>query len=552
MFPDEPALQEKNGAVYTKPWVVEMILDLCGYTSDANLVDAVAMEPAAGAGVFVCAMARRLVSSCRRQGRPILDCRDSLIVRELIESSAEETRTRTLAALRAMGVLIEDAEMLTRTWIAPGDYLSEGSSLPKADFVIGNPPYIRLEDVNSSIMAQYRSGFATMKGRSDIYIGFYEAALTQLKPNGVCGFICADRWMLNQYGTELRRHITSQFSVETIIEMHTAGAFESDVSAYPAVTVIRRQMQKAVVVASINENISPSMGVLVADSLSHLRETGHLVNPISGMTAGRFDTWFSKGEPWPCTSPERLMMLKYLEQNFPPLESFGTRVGIGVASGADNVFITTRADTAEASRMLPLALASDVAGGKLEWSGHYLVDPWSPQGLVNLAQHPLLSAYYRRHETRLLERNVGKRNPAAWYRTIDRVNHDLLGKRKLYIPDIKSRIFPVLDDGKTYPHHNLYFIESEQWDLEVLGGLLLSDVAQFFVECYGVRMRGGYLRFQAQYLRKIRIPNPSDIPEHLALLLKEAFRARDVRLATSIAQQLYRIDQIPAGDYIGN
>lgn len=33
---------------------------------------------------------------------------------------------------------------------------------------------------------------------------------------------------------------------------------------------------------------------------------------------------------------------------------------------------------------------------------------------------------------------------------------------------------PVLDDGQTYPHHNLYFVTSQKWDLRVLGGLLLS------------------------------------------------------------------------------
>jgi adenine-specific DNA-methyltransferase len=50
----------------------------------------------------------------------------------------------------------------------------------------------------------------------------------------------------------------------------------------------------------------------------------------------------------------------------------------------------------------------------------------------------------------------------------------------------------VLDNGETYPHHNLYFIQSDDWDLEVLGGLLMSTIGQFFVESYGVRMRGGY------------------------------------------------------------
>ena len=52
--------------------------------------------------------------------------------------------------------------------------------------------------------ARYRSTFATMKGRADLYVAFCEAALYQLKPKGVCGFICADRWMRNQYGAALR------------------------------------------------------------------------------------------------------------------------------------------------------------------------------------------------------------------------------------------------------------------------------------------------------------------------------------------------------------
>src|SRR5205823_9575388 len=36
---DIPQIQEKNGAIYTKPWVVELMLDLAGYTQDADLVD---------------------------------------------------------------------------------------------------------------------------------------------------------------------------------------------------------------------------------------------------------------------------------------------------------------------------------------------------------------------------------------------------------------------------------------------------------------------------------------------------------------------------------
>ena len=112
---------------------------------------------------------------------------------------------------------------------------------------------------------------------------------------------------------------------------------------------------------------------------------------------------------------------------------------------------------------------------------------------------------------------------------------------KLLIPDIAGSNEVVFDDGRYHPHHNLYFITSTGWDLEVLGGLLLSDVANLFVGTYCVKMRGGCYRFQAQYLRKIRVPMPSAIDAVSARELTSAFRSRDRGRATELAAQLYGV-----------
>ena len=119
----------------------------------------------------------------------------------------------------------------------------------------------------------------------------------------------------------------------------------------------------------------------------------------------------------------------------------------------------------------------------------------------------------------------------------------LAAKPKLYIADIKEVLNPVLDRGGTYPHHNLNFIESDEWDLEVLGGLLMSAVGQFFVESYGVRMRGGYWRFQAQYLRRIRVPDPKSLTAAQVEGLRDAFRLRDRAHATRVALEVYGIEK---------
>ncbi len=68
------SLAEPKGVVYTKPWVVELLLGLAGYAPRANLVDAVAIEPAAGEGAFLIPMSQRLVASCLRQNRPLRGC----------------------------------------------------------------------------------------------------------------------------------------------------------------------------------------------------------------------------------------------------------------------------------------------------------------------------------------------------------------------------------------------------------------------------------------------------------------------------------------------
>jgi adenine-specific DNA-methyltransferase len=530
---------EPKGVVYTKRWVVELLLDLAGYTSSSNLIDTVAVEPAAGDGAFLGLMIERLADSCEHLGRPMSDCRRSLIAYELDEASAKRARSLAVEVLTSRGVKLSTADSLAQAWVRTGDYLFDSMSV-EADFVIGNPPYVRLEDIPEETALLYRDAYRTMCGRADLYVAFFEAALRQLKDGGTCAFICADRWMRNQYGAELRELITSAFAVDVVLEMHNANAFQDDVNAYPAITVIRRQKQGSAIVASAGpevENI-PS-GTLATKLLQSANDKRARLT--DGLHSACVATWFKGSEPWPCHSPEQLALLRRLEEEFSPLEA-NARVGIGVATGNDRVFITKDIHLVESSRLLKLAMAKDIRSGRMEWSGHYLVDPWNCDGLVTLDKYPRLRAYFEAHGADLKRRHTAIKSAHAWYKTIDRVTHALTEKPKLYIADIKNVLEPVLDNGKTYPHHNLYFIQSDTWDLEVLGGLLMSAVGQFFVESYGVRMRGGYLRFQAQYLRRIRVPAPDVLSKAQTKALREAFRARDKQRATQAALEVYRID----------
>ena len=534
------ASSESKGVVYTKRWVVELLLDLAGYRADNNLVDALAVEPAAGDGAFLRPMIERLLDSCRRLNKPLSACRESLVAFELDEDSANRARTLATAVLTEHGVKQPLAEDLAASWVRTGDYLFDATST-EADYVIGNPPYIRLEDIPDETALFYREAYPTMRGRADLYVAFFEAALRQLREGGVCAFICADRWMRNQYGAELRLLVTADFSVDVVIEMHNADAFHDEVDAYPAITIIRRQEQGSAVVASAGPEVEGTASRALSVALQATARGEHPIAP-NGLRMALVNTWFTGAAPWPCHSPEQLTLLRRLEERFPALETYA-KVGIGVATGNDSLFITKDKDLVEPSRLLKLALVNDICAGTMKWSGHYLVDPWNKGGLVTLDKYPKLRGYFEKHATALKKRHTAVKSVHGWYKTIDRITHALTAKPKLYIADIKNVLDPVLDSGETYPHHNLYFIQSDSWDLEVLGGLLMSAVGQFFVESYGVRMRGGYLRFQAQYLRRIRVPDPRTLSQSHVKVLIEAFRTRDRQRATQAALEIYGIDK---------
>lgn len=525
------------GEVFTRRWVVDLILDLAGYTSDKDLARQTLVEPSCGTGAFLVPIVDRLIESCQVHGHDLETLDGAIAAFDLLEANASRARKAVAQRLEEAGLAEDVATRVVESWVTTGDFLLANHEPASADYVVGNPPYIRLENVRPDVMDAYRRRCQTMRGRSDIYVGFIELGLDLLKAGGALGFICADRWMRNQYGADLREYVSKSFAVDTVLAMHDVDAFEAEVSAYPAVVVLRNQPQGRAVVADTTASFSEDDGATLASFREGRRRSLRRKN----VEASKLDHWFEGRDLWPAGKPSQLALVAGLEDRFPPLQdpATGTRVGIGVATGCDELFITSDPDLVENSQLLPLLQAKNITGGSVEWSGEYLVNPWNGKGLVDLIDRPQLAAYLRQHEDRLRQRHVAQKNPGSWYRTIDRVHAELTNRPKLLLPDMKAASHPVLDEGGYYPHHNLYYVVSDTWDLEVLGGLLLSDIANLFVGAYCVKMRGGTYRFQAQYLRKIRVPMPEEMDPATQERLASAFRARDAKAASVAAADAY-------------
>ncbi|MFJ7217081.1 Eco57I restriction-modification methylase domain-containing protein [Amycolatopsis sp. NPDC098790] len=537
-----PASVPSYGEVFTRPWVAALLLDLVGYITQEDLGARRFLEPSCGSGAFLGPAVKRLIESANAKQRDPATLHDAVRAYDLRPENVAKARILCRSILTAAGVSETTADELTRSWIKCADFLLDDVEDIEIDFAVGNPPYIRYDDLTEETAVAYRKTWLTMRGRGDIYVGFIERCLTMLRDQGKLGFICADRWMRNQYGADLRKLVANRFSVEHIWTMHDVDAFETQVSAYPAITVLARSSQGEAVVADTNSAFNETSARELQDWAHGRRRVPTFSN--ESVKAHRVPHWFPGDELWPTGTPARLALIEYLNDNFAPIHdpvTTKTRVSIGVATGADKVYITRDADVAEEDRMLRLSMPEDLKSGEFQWQGNYLVNPWNKDGsLVPLGDYPKLAAYLSRHPA-VRKRHVALKTPNAWYRTIDKVQFDLIARPKLLLQDMKAYINPVLEPGGCYPHHNLYYIVSDTWEMEVLGGILLSRIAQAFIEAYGVRMRGGTLRFQAQYLKQIKVPDPDSLSQETRQSLKDAFLERDVDAATKAAAKAYNI-----------
>ena len=445
LLPDIPSQAIEHGEVFTREWVVDLILDLVGYDAGRDLAKCLAIEPACGAGAFLGPMVLRMSRSCRRHGRTLDEAHHAIRAYDLLPQNVEASRRLVEKVLIEDSWPAESSTLAAEQWVRQGDYLLQPQHDQVADFVVGNPPYIRLEDVPNDRMAVYRTVCSVMTGRSDIYVGFFEVGLRSLKPGGSLGFICADRWMRNQYGQQLRQMIASGYSVDVTVTMHDVDAFEAQVAAYPAISIIRRNQQGQAAVVDANRSFGPEH----ARSLVHWSTGARPATVNDAYSAACLPHWFEGSDSWPSGSPAMLKLIEHLNDRFPPLEdpTTATRVGIGVATGADAVFVATEADV-EPARLLPLSMVRDTKSGRFSWSGHHLVNPWGPNGkLVDLNAFPRLRAYYERHAGALRKRHIAAKRPGHWYGTIDKVDDSLTAREKLLFPDLKLTIHPVLDEG---------------------------------------------------------------------------------------------------------
>ena len=389
-----------NSSVYTKPWVVEFMLDLVGYVPGTGISGKTIVEPACGEGSFLGSIARRLAREVQTQRLEWLSIENAVIACDIspqaVQKSAQVVQ-RTLQCYCCPPLL---ACKIADSWVQQGDFLT--ASLRKCSYVVGNPPYIRACEIDASVRDVYLKALPSFTRGCDLYVGFFDKGLDILENDGVLCYICADRWLQNSYGNRLRKKIGSGFDLELLIRMHNIDAFEDSVMAYPAITIIqnRKNISGKFYFVDCKNKLSSddALKIRTHEGTENL-EICELPAPLAG-------------DVYPLGDSSQISRISSIRETLPK---------IGITTGCDSVFITDNHDIVEDSRLVPLFLMREYR--KNRPMRKWLINPWDNSGnLVDLESFPLLKDYLYAHHERLMSRHVARKNASSWYRTIDRIN----------------------------------------------------------------------------------------------------------------------------------
>ncbi len=159
---------------------------------------------------------------------------------KLIKEKAKKAEDLAKEALEISKQVYEYAEKIN---VANEPIAPYGIKKGGFDVVLGNPPYVRQENINKTEKDYLSKHYEVGNGIADLYIYFYNLGINLLKQNGILGYITPNKWFKAKYGFNLRNFI-KQFHIIEINDFFELRIFQ-DASTEPQIIIIQNNKSSA-------------------------------------------------------------------------------------------------------------------------------------------------------------------------------------------------------------------------------------------------------------------------------------------------------------------
>jgi hypothetical protein len=412
----------------------------------------------------------------------------------------------------------------------------QGGLLADAGFdaIIGNPPYVRQEEL-TPLKPYLETAYPDLyAGTADLFVYFFGQGFRLLKPGRRLAYISSNSWLRANYATPLRAFLRTEAAVESLVDLGDNRVFADAPDVYPAILVVRREKPAENHQA---QAAAFSRGEGLADFEAQL-QAKFFPLPIHDQA----------DSGWQIDSDAGRVLFRQLMARGRPLgEVVNGQMYRGVLTGLNEAFIVDqmtrdyliKADPASRELLKPMLRGEDLRPWYQEDEGHWLI--FTRRG-SDIEAYPAVKAYLEQFRSQLEPRpadwEVSKewpgRKPGSyqWFEIQDSVDYfRAFEKPKILWPDIAK--FPRFSwDMSGYYLGNTGYIVVTQ-DMWLLG-FLASRCAWFIISQTAIALgeRAGISRYRLidQYMRPLPIPEPTaDQQEQigaLAIAISERAAAR--------------------------
>ncbi|MFT3932175.1 MAG: Eco57I restriction-modification methylase domain-containing protein [Chitinophagaceae bacterium] len=426
------------------------------------------------------------------------------------------------------------------------------------DIVIGNPPYIRIQELNQanvSVVDYYNNAYlSTGSGNYDLYIPFIELGYHLLRTNGNFCYIMPHKFTNANYGEKVREFISERFFLSRLILFGALQVFE-DATTYTGLFFMSKKKNEEIEFLDCDD-------FKLLDSKKQLRFSKL---PAYGISK----------EEWIFLSSEDSDLLSRLKSRFPTLESNTQRIFQGLKTSSDKIYILEKVSETdedfevlckqnekkyrlEKDLLFPLIKGGNSRAFQITETELLVLFPYSKGLLIEESvlkkKYPKTYSYLEEHKSSLEKREDGKMIGKGWYQFGRNQAIDVITLPKLFTPDIAPAPRFSYDSKGEY-----FFTGGVSGGYGVvpktgispyyLLAILNSPVAEWYINKTSTQMRGGWFSFESRYIKNLPVPEQPIEIEIIENKVKEIIDLKYQNLAAdklelelnSIVAKLYQL-----------
>ncbi|ELS7739284.1 TPA: Eco57I restriction-modification methylase domain-containing protein [Campylobacter jejuni] len=414
------------------------------------------------------------------------------------------------------------------------EILDDDGNFKGFDLIIGNPPYIRQEELKE-LKSHLAKNYKVYKGTSDIYTYFYELGFNVLKDRGVLSYITSNKYTRAGYGEALREFLLKNVKFLEYTDLNGIKVFDS---ATVDTSILCFEKSKS----------KDNKFKYLALSNEILKTCAYDIGLYKDFA--EFSQNSLSKESFTFSDENTSALKAKIERIGTPLKEWqGLNIYRGILTGYNEAFIITTEkrneilanckDEAEKERTAKLIRkmlrGRDIKRYSYEWAGLWVIGTF-PSLKIDIEQYPALKQYLSQFLPRIEqsgEKGCRKKTSNKWFETQDSIAYyEEFEKEKIVYSEIVRKPQFYLDVNLNFYAEATSFILTGE-NLKYLIAFLNNDFVAFIFKTFyaGGNLGENGFRYKKAFLEKLPIPKINSknqkLADELINLVDEILKAKE-------------------------